>query len=208
MSSFPSKGILLTFRDAHHAPVHQVSGLFTECGGPYSRLRIFHHSRHAHITHRLVRAAFTFRHAGNTLRELVKLFPCGLKTVPQRITVKREPDDSKTYDLYTGAQVDGKDLPEGSHTTAKGSLILTLKAAYLDTLTVGDHKVTIAFEDGSATATIKIKEAAPAPTATPKPVPRTGDGSNPALWLSLAVAGLILIAGTVILWNRKKRCGK
>ena len=48
------------------------------------------------------------------------------------VTVKREPDDSKTYDLYTGAQVDGKDLPEGSHTTAKGSLILTLKAAYLD----------------------------------------------------------------------------
>lgn len=124
------------------------------------------------------------------------------------ITVKREPDDSKTYDLYTGAQVDGKDLPEGSHTTAKGSLILTLKAAYLDTLTVGDHKMTIAFEDGSATATIKIKEAAPAPTATPKPVPKTGDGSNPALWLSLAVAGLILIAGTVILWDRKKRCGK
>ena len=124
------------------------------------------------------------------------------------VTVKREPDDSKTYDLYTGAQVDGKDLPEGSHTTAKGSLILTLKAAYLDTLTVGDHKLTIAFEDGSATATIKIKEAAPAPTATPKPVPKTGDGSNPALWLGLAVAGLILIAGTVILWNRKKRCGK
>ena len=77
------------------------------------------------------------------------------------VTVKREPDDSKTYDLYTGAQVDGKDLPEGSHTTAKGSLILTLKAAYLDTLTVGDHKMTIAFEDGSATATIKIKEANP-----------------------------------------------
>ena len=124
------------------------------------------------------------------------------------ITVKREPDDSKTYDLYTGAQVDGKALPEGSHTTAKGSLILTLKAAYLDTLTVGDHKLTIAFEDGSATATIKIKEAAPAPTATPKPIPKTGDGSNPALWLSLAVAGLILIAGTVILWDRKKRCGK
>lgn len=83
-----------------------------------------------------------------------------------------------------------------------------MKAAYLDTLTVGDHKLTIAFEDGSATATIKIKEAAPAPTPTPKPVPRTGDGSNPALWLSLAVAGLILIAGTMILWNRKKRCGK
>ena len=124
------------------------------------------------------------------------------------ITVKRSKNDENTFKLYTSSAMDEKALPEGSHTTAKGSLILTLKAAYLDTLTVGDHKVTIAFEDGSATATIKIKEAAPAPTATPKPVPRTGDGSNPALWLSLAVAGLILIAGTVILWNRKKRCGK
>ena len=126
------------------------------------------------------------------------------------ITVNRKPDDSVTYDKYTGAQMDGKALPEGSHTTAKGSLILTLKAAYLDTLAVGDHKLTIAFEDGKATATVKIKEAEPAPKPTkkPKPVPRTGDGSTPALWLGLTVAGLILIGGAVILWNRKKRCGK
>lgn len=55
---------------------------------------------------------------------------------------------------------------------------------------------------------VKIAGAAYTVTATPKPVPKTGDGSNPALWLGLAVAGLILIAGTVILWNRKKRCGK
>lgn len=117
------------------------------------------------------------------------------------VTVKREPDDNKTYDLYTGAQMDGKALPEGSHTTAKGSLVLTLKAAYLDTLTVGDHKLTIAFEDGSATATIKIKEAAPAPTATPKPVPRTGDSNNIALWLTLIAIGLVFICGTVMLRN-------
>ena len=127
------------------------------------------------------------------------------------ITVKREPDDSKTYDLYTGAQVDGKDLPEGSHTTAKGSLILTLKAAYLDTLTVGDHKLTISFEDGSATATIKVKEAEPtptpaptaAPTATPKPVPKTGDSADLALWLGLILLGLLGIGGFAVMKSRK-----
>ena len=129
----------------------------------------------------------------------------GLNTV---IYVRRSELDSETYFRFTETLIDGAEIDPSHYSTAKGSLILTLKAAYLDTLTVGDHKLTIAFEDGSATATIKIKEAAPAPTATPKPVPKTGDGSNPALWLGLAVAGLILIAGTVILWNRKKRCGK
>ena len=117
------------------------------------------------------------------------------------ITVKREPDDSKTYDLYTGAQVDGKDLPEGSHTTAKGSLILTLKAAYLDTLSVGEHKLKIAFKDGSTDAKLIIKPSAPAPTPTPKPVPRTGDSNNIALWLTLIAIGLVFICGTVMLRN-------
>ena len=129
------------------------------------------------------------------------------------VTVKREPDDSKTYDLYTGAQMDGKALPEGSHTTAKGSLVMTLKAAYLDTLSVGDHKLTIAFEDGSATATIKVKEAAPTatpaptaaptPTPKPKPVPRTGDSADLALWLGLILLGLLGIGGFAVMKSRK-----
>ena len=140
------------------------------------------------------------------------------------VTVERSVRNELAYPRFKQVLLDGNAVNPANYSTRQGSLILTLKAAYLDTLTVGDHKLTIAFEDGSATATIKIKEAAPAPTATPKPVPKkeaapaptatpkpvpkTGDGSNPALWLGLAVAGLILIAGTMMLWNRKKRCGK
>lgn len=129
------------------------------------------------------------------------------------VTVNREPDNSKTFGLYTGAQMDGKALPEGSNTTAEGSLVLTLKAAYLDTLSVGDHKLTIAFQDGSATATIKVKEAeptatpaptaAPTPTPKPKPVPRTGDSADLALWLGLILLGLLGIGGFAVMKSRK-----
>jgi len=137
--------------------------------------------------------------------------------------IARTPDNELALQKYSSTAVDGKTVSEDYLKEESGSLILTVKSAYLDTLSEGEHKVKVSFTDGSAETTLKIKAApapseeptpsptlapTPAPTPTPKPVPRTGDGSNPALWLSLAVAGLILIAGTMILWNRKKRCGK
>lgn len=107
------------------------------------------------------------------------------------LTVKGEPDDSQTYDNFTGVEMDGKDISSNKYTTAKGSLILTLKAAYLDTLATGEHKVTINFKNGSATATLNIKA----------PLPKTGDSGNPLLWLGLMLLG---IAGLAIPAVRKK----
>lgn len=101
------------------------------------------------------------------------------------LTVKGEPDDSKTYDNFTGVEMDGKAVAADNYTTAKGSLILTLKAAYLDTLATGEHKVTINFKDGSTTANLNIKAAAP------KPLPKTGDTSAPFLWIALVLLGML-----------------
>ena len=118
-------------------------------------------------------------------------------------TVKRNVNDEKTFAGYTGSTMDGVALPEGSHTAEQGSLVLTLKSAYLDTLSVGDHKLKINFTDGSVETTVKIIAAAPTPTPTPsptsKPVPKTGDSANFPLWLGLillGLAGLALVAGT------------
>ena len=127
------------------------------------------------------------------------------------ITVERNYEDQKTYGLYTGADMDGTALPAGSYSTAQGSLILTLKAAYLDTLEVGSHQLTISFRDGKATATLHIRagEATPTPTPaepteTPKPVPKTGDDGNPVLWIGLVLLGLIGIGGMAVT-KRKSR---
>lgn len=59
------------------------------------------------------------------------------------------------YDKLTGVTVDGKDLDASSYDTAKGSTIVGLNAAYLDTLDNGDHSLVAKYEygaDGGATA--------------------------------------------------------
>ena len=109
------------------------------------------------------------------------------------ISVSRTPDNEKAYSLYTGSTTDGDAIPAWGHTTAEGSLILTLKASYLDTLSVGKHTVKVNFQDGSAEATLTIK---PAPTP-----PKTGDSNHPALWIALILLGL---SGMAMLKLRRK----
>ena len=110
------------------------------------------------------------------------------------ITVERSTGDKRELELFTGAAVDGIPVPDGSYSAAKGSLILTLKSAYLDTLREGEHKVTISFRDGSAEAALTIRRTGksdgtgePAVTTLPK----TGDGAKPVLWLALVLLGLL-----------------
>ena len=113
------------------------------------------------------------------------------------ISVSRTPDNEKAYSLYTGSTMDGNDIPAWGHTTAEGSLILTLKASYLDTLSVGKHMVKVNFQDGSAEATLTIK---PAPTP-----PKTGDSNHPALWIGLILLGLSGMAMLVLQKHPKRK---
>ena len=118
-------------------------------------------------------------------------------------TVKRNANDAdETFKNYTGAAVDGKAIPAGGSTAESGSLVLTLKSSYLDTLSVGDHKVKISFADGMVEAPLKIKAAAPTPSPTPAPTPsptphsfpKTGDNDNPVLWIGLILLGIVGLA--------------
>ena len=118
------------------------------------------------------------------------------------LVFQRSVDDEKTITHFTSAAVDGKTLPAGDYFVRSGSLILTLKASYLDTLTPGTHQVTATFDDGSADTTITILEA-PA-TAAPTNVPKTGDGADLGLWLTLMLAGLLLLGGWAVYTIRKR----
>lgn len=112
-------------------------------------------------------------------------------------------------DKLTGIYVDGNLVDPANYTLKSGSTILTFKAAYLNTLSVGTHKVKLQYNDGSVETTIVIKEASAEDTTTQNTttpsekteVPKTGD-STPAAWLF--IVAIISGAGVVYFGKKKK----
>ena len=100
---------------------------------------------------------------------------------------------------FLKVQVDGKDLDASNYTVKEGSTIVTLKAEYLETLSVGKHTLAIVSETGTATTEFTVKAAA---VTDDTQSPQTGDSSNMMLWIALLfVSGGALGTG---LWKRKK----
>ena len=108
---------------------------------------------------------------------------------------------------YTGAEMDGKAIPEEQTARAKGSLILTVKKAYMETLAAGNHKLKINFRDSSVEMPVTIHAAEPTPTRspTPKPTPKTGDTSDLILWGSLVLLGLAGMIVVIKQYHSRKR---
>ena len=118
-------------------------------------------------------------------------------------TVQSTGGEDKAYEKFTGVSVCRKAVGEDGYIKEKGSLILTLKSVYLNTLAAGEYPVTITFSDGSAVSSLTIRT--PDPTPTPKPVPQTGDSGRPMLWLGLVLLGIVF----AVLWGSfRVRTGK
>ena len=78
------------------------------------------------------------------------------------------------YKYFQKVQVDGKDLDASNYTVKEGSTIVTLKAEYLETLSVGKHTLSIVSDTGTATTEFTIKAAA---VTDDTQSPQTGDDS-------------------------------
>ena len=121
---------------------------------------------------------------------------------------------------FIKVQVDGKDLDASNYTVKEGSTIVTLNAAYLNTLSVGKHTLSIVSANGTATTEFIITAAQTGgdsqtggdDTTTQDPdkndgatsSPQTGDNSNMMLWITLLfVSGTGLFGATA--YNRKKK---
>ena len=99
---------------------------------------------------------------------------------------------------FLKVQVDGKDLDASNYTVKEGSTIVTLKAEYLETLSVGKHTLAIVSDTGTATTEFTIKAAVTDDTQSPQ----TGDSSNMMLWIALLfVSGGAL---SVVTYRKKK----
>ena len=118
---------------------------------------------------------------------------------------------------FIKVQVDGKDLDASNYTVKEGSTIVTLNAAYLNTLSVGKHTLSIVSANGTATTEFTITAAQTGgdnqtggdDTTTQDPdkndgatsSPQTGDSSNILLWVAL----LFLSGGALSAVTYKKK---
>lgn len=120
---------------------------------------------------------------------------------------KRSENDSTTFSHFMGILVDGEPVDESNYDAEPGSVIVKLKASYLETLSPGEHIITALFNDGNnPTAKFVIKEKK---TDTPgnsdsqkeegdKPqggteAPNTGDEGGLILWAIILVLSIVSI---------------
>lgn len=116
--------------------------------------------------------------------------------------------------------VDDKEVAAENYVLTEGSTIVTLKASFLKTLGVGEHKLSVVSATGTAETTFTVAEAAkPAPgqttttttttTTTSKPKKKAGKETLPQSGDSeYAMAGAVLAAGMAALllaWAMKRR---
>ena len=103
---------------------------------------------------------------------------------------------------FVRVELDGKTLDEKNYTVKEGSTVVTLKADYVATLSVGEHTIGIVSESGTATTTFTVNAKAVVDSDTNSP--QTGDSSHMALWIALLfVSGAGVIGITV--YGKKKR---
>ena len=73
-------------------------------------------------------------------------------------TFKRSVDDDTTFSHFLGIRVDGILVARTNYDAASGSVVITLKPTYLETLSVGRHTFDALFDDGLvATAGFEVK---------------------------------------------------
>ena len=103
---------------------------------------------------------------------------------------------------FIRVELDGKTLDEKNYTKKEGSILVTLKADYVASLSAGEHTIGIVSESGTATTTFTVNAKTVVNDDTKSP--QTGDNSNMAFWIALLfVSGAGVIGITV--YGKKKR---
>ena len=103
---------------------------------------------------------------------------------------------------FIRVELDGKTLDEKYYTVKEGSTVVTLKADYVATLSVGEHTIGIVSESGTATTTFTVNAKAVVDNDTKSP--QTDDNSHMALWIALLFVSGAGVIGTTV-YGRKKR---
>ena len=141
-------------------------------------------------------------------------------------TVSRNTADSTTFSRFTGILVDDKSVDPSSYAADPGSLNVSLRPDFLETLSVGEHTITAVFDDGRADAGFTIvKKTSGSSSSTKKRFsgsssgtrsssgnsgsggkkgPMTGDTAPVAMWAAIAAAAAAGI-GILVFLRRKTK---
>ena len=127
---------------------------------------------------------------------------------------------SAPIEFFQKVLVDDKEVAAENYVLTEGSTIVTLKTSFLKTLGVGEHKLSVVSDTGTAETTFTVAEAAkPAPgqttttttttTTTSKPKKKAGKETLPESGdCTYVMAGAVLAAGVAALllaWTMKRR---
>lgn len=103
------------------------------------------------------------------------------------------------YSKFTGVEIDGEVISTQNYMAESGSTEITLKSYYLNTLTVGEHTISVLYTDGEATGTFTIAKKPADSTSL-----QTGDDSNIVLWAML----LLISSGAVLTLSVRRKSKK
>ena len=103
---------------------------------------------------------------------------------------------------FIRVELDGKTLDEKNYTKKEGSILVTLKADYVASLSAGEHTIGIVSESGTATTTFTVNAKAVVDNDTKSP--QTGDNSHMELWIALLFVSGAGVIGTTV-YGKKKR---
>ncbi len=122
---------------------------------------------------------------------------------------------SGEFSKFVGVKIDGNLVDVKNYTVKKGSTIVTLKADYLNTLSVGNHTFEIIWTDGTAATRFTVIKSDSGSDETKDndgnqtddnqqiTAPKTGDNSHMVLWISLL--GVSLAGLLSMIYVRKKK---
>ena len=106
------------------------------------------------------------------------------------------------YSKFEHLEIDGKVVNKFNYTVVSGSTVITLKAGFLETLSVGEHTMQVFYNDSNTDmAKFTVN------TQSEDNNPPAGNNFHMALWIALMFTGTIGIFSTAV-YNRKRNTSR
>ncbi len=122
---------------------------------------------------------------------------------------KRTVNDTITFDQFDGILINGTELSKDKYTATKGSVIIKISQAYIDSLADGKSELTVKFKDGDPVkVSVEILPAQSSETDPEKTDEKTDSPTSPKTDDTMVLAWLIFLLGaasfTVVLMAKKR----